>query len=159
MTDKQKEILTTYLSNYQLDKFNGLNDRGEFVNYPKRETPEYYGIKGKIVEDGIIIRETITKVIYLDSNVPSLSTIEQVTFRNIQGFNIIVKRELSVDIDINIISLENYKALNYNKRAMDELYDDYDSFIREFKENGKTDNLKKEYYITQYTKFLKNNKS
>ena len=159
MTDKQKKILTTYLSSYQLDKFNGLNDNEEFVNYPKRETPEYYGIKGKIVNDGIIIRETITKVLYMDNNLPSLSTIEQVTFRNIQGLNIIVKRELTVDINMNIISLENYKALNYNKRAMDDLYNNYDNFIKEFKENGKTDNLKKEYYITQYTKFLKNNKS
>ena len=41
---------------------------------------------------------------------------------------------------------------------INELYCD-NKALREFKENGKADNLKKEYYITQYTKFLKNNKS
>lgn len=152
MTDKQKQIILNYLSDDQLERFNGLNNNGEFINYPEKTKSEYYGIKGKIVDDGIIIRETIIKLLDFDKDFAPLSTIEQVTFRNIEGLNIVVKRELSIDINTNTMSFEGYKALNRNKLAMDNLYNNYEDFIYEFKKYGTSKRLVKEYNITQYIK-------
>ena len=154
MTDIEKSVLRNYLSRDQLSKVIDLKD-GEFFNYPKKDKVEYYGIKGKVIRKGIILRETIINFIDFSDDYTPLEYEERLTICNINGVNIVVTARYDVDYNHGYTPYEDQMEIHMNSETLDYLYENYEEFIKSYKKRKSNDTLAYNYGVTKVLGYQK----
>ena len=132
-----------FLDRDRLEKVDNIDENGEFVNYPKRTHIAYYGIRGRIIGDGIIIRETKYIIKSFDIDFAPLVCIDRIIIRNIEGLNKVISTECTINAneeDTNEIVKENMKTL-------DALYSQPMELVSYIKNLEKRDELRKKYKV------------
>ena len=132
-----------FLDRDRLEKVDNIDENGEFVNYPKRTHIDYYGIRGRIIGDGIIIRETKYIIKSFDIDFAPLVCIDRIIIRNIEGLNKVISTECTINAneeDTNEIVKENMKTL-------DALYSQPMELVSYIKNLEKRDELRKKYKV------------
>ena len=132
-----------FLDRDRLEKVDNIDENGEFKNYPERTHIDYYGIRGRIIGDGIIIRETKYIIKSFDIDFAPLVCIDRIIIRNIEGLNKVVSAECTINAneeDTNEIVKENMKTL-------DALYSQPMELVSYIKSLEKRDELRKKYKV------------
>lgn len=136
------EVLSL-LDKDRLEKINYIDENGEFVNYPKRTHIEYYGIRGKIIGNGIIVRETKYYMKSFDMDYAPLVCVDRIIIRNIEGLDKVVSTEYTINANEETTN----EQVKENKKSLDVLYSHPMELIDYIKNNEKRDKLRELYKV------------
>ncbi len=132
-----------FLDRDRLEKVDNIDENGEFVNYPRRTHIDYYGIRGRIIGDGIIIRETKYIIKSFDMDYAPLVCIDRIIIRNIEGLNKVISTECTINANEETIN----EQLTKNKKSLDALYSQPMELVSYIKNLEKRDELRKKYKV------------
>ena len=132
-----------FLDRDRLEKVDNIDENGEFVNYPRRTHINYYGIRGRIIGDGIIIRETKYIIKSFDIDFAPLVCIDRIIIRNIEGLN----KVISTECTINANEEDTNEIVKGNMKTLDALYSQPMELVSYIKNLEKRDELRKKYKV------------